>query len=288
MKKLTPAFSLSFVKGLTLVAFSSIISIPSLSLAQSHPYPPTSCAKMEVVSSSTVLRPINFERQLWIEGAAGQEYTINITNRCPTRLLAIVSVDGLNVLNGQKASFDQSGYVVSPHSSTSITGWRKTSNNTAAFYFTYPADSYGARVNKAENLGVIGAAFFLEKEYPRPQYNEYEASRSMPYPVPPSAASPQARGNFNADSSSSGSSSAKAEQSLGTGYGRDIDSRISKTDFERSTIQPIFTTQVRYESRNNLIRMGAIKEPRYYNNPYNSGPQAFPSEEYVPPPPRRY
>ncbi len=273
------------------LAFLTLAPLPSLAQSDyqrsTHPYPPTSCAKMEIVSAGNTLRPINFQQQLWIEGSAGQEYTVNITNRCPTRLLAIVSVDGLNVLNGQKASFDQTGYVVAPHSNTSITGWRKTSNNTAAFYFTYPGDSYGARVNKAENLGVIGAAFFLEKEYPRPQYNEYETSRSMPYPsspMAPGAAAPSARGNFNADSSSL----AKSEQSLGTGYGRDIDSRISKTEFERSTVQPIFTTQVRYESRDNLIRMGAIREPRYYNS-RPSGPDAFPSEQYVPaPPPRRY
>ena len=55
--------------------------------------------------------------------------------------MTVVSVDGINAVTGETASPDQNGYVLSPHQSFEIAGWRKSMNEVAAFYFTQLPDS---------------------------------------------------------------------------------------------------------------------------------------------------
>jgi hypothetical protein len=89
----------------------------------------------------------------WHEGRAyvvgkppGNEYRVTRRNRMREDLLAVVSVDGVNVITGQSADPSQSGYVLSPRSGMDIEGWRRSLSQTAAFYFTSLPDSYAARL----------------------------------------------------------------------------------------------------------------------------------------------
>ena len=50
-----------------------------------------------------------------IAGEPGHEYEIRIRNHGYGRLMAVTSVDGVNVITGRTASPDQSGYVVESH-----------------------------------------------------------------------------------------------------------------------------------------------------------------------------
>ena len=105
----------------------------------------------------------------YIVGTPGHEYRLTLRNRSGERLLAVVSVDGVNVVTGQTADPQQSGYVLAPGGSVEIRGWRKSLSQTAAFYFTDLADSYAARTGRPDNVGVIGVALFREKPVrPRP------------------------------------------------------------------------------------------------------------------------
>jgi|ABSO01.1.fsa_nt_gi Hypothetical protein PA3317 len=99
----------------------------------------------------------------WVVGAPGQEYSIRYCNSTPGRVLAVMSVDGVNVVSGDTASPAQSGYVLSAHECADIKGWRKNNASTAAFYFTELPDAYAARTGRPENVGVIGVAFFRER-----------------------------------------------------------------------------------------------------------------------------
>lgn len=83
-------------------------------------------------------------------------------------LLAVVSVDGVNVIAGQSADPSQSGYVVSSRASIDIQGWRRSLSQTAAFYFTSLPDSYAARTGRPEHVGVIGVAVFRKRQAPPP------------------------------------------------------------------------------------------------------------------------
>ena len=72
----------------------------------------------------------------WVVGTPGHEYSIRYCNTTPGRVLAVMSVDGVNVVSGDTAAPSQSGYVLSAYECADIQGWRKSLARTAAFYFT--------------------------------------------------------------------------------------------------------------------------------------------------------
>src|SRR5262245_36001497 len=78
----------------------------------------------------------------WIVGKPGNEYAVRVRNRLGEEVLGVVSVDGVNVVTGQTATPQQSGYVLPAHQMLDVNGWRKNLGSTAAFYFTALGDSY--------------------------------------------------------------------------------------------------------------------------------------------------
>ena len=63
-------------------------------------------------------------------------------------LLAVVSVDGVNVVTGETAAPAQGGYVIDSWRNLDITGWRKSDAEVAAFHFTASQASYAARTGR--------------------------------------------------------------------------------------------------------------------------------------------
>src|SRR6202521_2211096 len=82
------------------------------------------------------------EGRAYVAGKPGNEYQVSVRNRAREDLLAVMSVDGVNVITGQSADPAQSGYVLSPGRALDVQGWRKNLSETAAFYFTALPDSY--------------------------------------------------------------------------------------------------------------------------------------------------
>jgi hypothetical protein len=108
------------------------------------------------------------EGRAYVAGGPGHEYQIRVRSRHPDELLAVMSVDGVNIITGQTAHPSQSGYVVSPHAPFETQGWRRSLSQTAAFYFTALPDSYAARTGRPDDVGVIGVALFRKKPAPQP------------------------------------------------------------------------------------------------------------------------
>jgi len=104
--------------------------------------------------------------ELWIAGTPGARYGVRLVNRSGERLLAVVAVDGVNIVSGETAGTGQRGYVLSPWGRASLTGWRKSEHEVAAFEFTSLADSYAARTGRPGDVGVIGVAVFRERPQP--------------------------------------------------------------------------------------------------------------------------
>jgi hypothetical protein len=77
-----------------------------------------------------------YRGEYWVAGRPGARYAISVRTRLGERVLAVTSVDGVNVLSGETASWDQTGYVFGSHSQYQITGWRKSSSEVAAFEFS--------------------------------------------------------------------------------------------------------------------------------------------------------
>lgn len=99
----------------------------------------------------------------FLVGDAGDRYSIVIDSHVPSRLEIVVSVDGLDVLDGGEASFEKRGYLVDPHGSIEIDGFRQSMETVAAFRFGSVKSSYANKKHgESRNVGVIGVALFHE------------------------------------------------------------------------------------------------------------------------------
>jgi len=118
-------------------------------------------------------------------GEAGERYTIWLDNRTPARFEVVVSVDGLDVIDGQAASFGKRGYLINPYSSLEIDGFRQSEATVAAFRFGSVRGSYAARKGDDRNVGVIGVALFHERGFPMWPWDPQEIERrrnANPFP----------------------------------------------------------------------------------------------------------
>ncbi|MCC6873317.1 MAG: hypothetical protein IT378_03330 [Sandaracinaceae bacterium] len=99
----------------------------------------------------------------FVVGVPGQRYAIRIDNHTGVSFEAVVSVDGLDVIDGREAAFTKPGYILHAGRSTTIEGFRTSSASVAAFRFGAVASSYAAlSTGSARNVGVIGIALFAE------------------------------------------------------------------------------------------------------------------------------
>lgn len=203
----------------------------------------------------------------FVAGMPGNEYSLRLRNLSAGDVLAVVSVDGVNVLNGETASPDQSGYVIPAYGSLEIKGWRKSLERIAAFYFTDLGDSYAARTGRPDDVGVIGVAVFERKLVKIPMLQDSRPVFSKRAPAP-------------AASSSRADAGAEAEAKLGTGHGRSESSAARVVSFERDSSTPAQVIALRYDSRRNLVAMGVI--PHRHRRP-DRVPDPFPGG-FVPDP----
>jgi hypothetical protein len=96
-------------------------------------------------------------------GAPGERYTLSIESSSASRFEIVASVDGLDVIDGESASFEKRGYLVGAYGSIVIDGFRRSGAEVAAFRLGDVARSYAASKGKARNVGVIGIALFEER-----------------------------------------------------------------------------------------------------------------------------
>jgi hypothetical protein len=230
--------------------------------------------------SGSVLSTHYFRGEYWVEGRPGAHYAIEIHNRVGERLLAVTSVDGVNVLSGATAAWDQEGYVFGPRAGYQITGWRKSHLEVAAFTFTASPDSYAARTGRPGNIGVIGVALFRER--PPPQvYQPPRIAAPAPLPEPPRSAAEEAQ---RASADSAIKAAPAPGPRLGTGHGEREYSYVQDTDFQRAQDEPNEVIRIRYDSLENLIAMGIVRRPGPRPPVANPFPGSAPGE-FVPDPP---
>ncbi len=101
--------------------------------------------------------------RFYVQGNANERYIIRITNPTPNRVEAVVSIDGLDVVDGENGDLRKRGYVVPPYGETRIEGFRTSSADVATFRFSAVSDSYAGKKGKARNVGVIAVALFEEE-----------------------------------------------------------------------------------------------------------------------------
>ena len=100
----------------------------------------------------------------FVVGEEVRRYSIVVRNRTNLRVEVVLSVDGLDVLDGRKASVHKRGYLMAPRSQLKVDGFRQSAEAVAAFRFSAVRESYAAqKYRSTENVGVIGIAVFNER-----------------------------------------------------------------------------------------------------------------------------
>ncbi len=229
----------------------------------------------------------------WVAGRPGARYAVSVRNTTGERVMAVTSVDGVNVVSGDTAAWDQTGYVLSPWQRYDIPGWRKTDTEVAAFHFTALPDAYATRTGRPDHVGVIGVAVFREQPsppvvLPAPEpYHQRGGRERLGRSAAPASPAPSAAAAESAASDSAVASRRMAPASpttrLGTGHGEREHDRVGHTTFERRQHRPDEIIRIRYDSRENLVAMGILRalpvpprpdpfplpsDPRYVPDPY--------------------
>jgi hypothetical protein len=212
------------------------------------------CVGLEVLVDGRPLPAVTYAGNTYLSVPGwGTEYEIRVWHRGPRRVEAVVSVDGLSVIKGQPASEEQRGYLVDPYDQIVIKGWRRSRDTVAAFSFEEREKSYAARTGHPENIGVIGLVAFEEAGVnPRPYLEKADAEAP----------------NAGRRSSDVGNT--------GTGYGRDVDSRVDYVPFTRGPNRRSLTL---YYGTADALRRAGVPVPGSFPTPFPRDP------EFAPPPP---
>lgn len=209
----------------------------------------------------------------FIEGRPGHRYAVVLQNLTGERVLAVVSVDGVNAISGETAGAGQAGYVLGPWQRMEVRGWRKNLSEVAEFEFTALGDSYAARTGRPGNVGVIGVAAFRERRPPPPRW-ESEITQAAPSAkaqagtadaAAPEAAAEGARSRRYAESAQ--------RQQLGTGHGQRRWDAATTTHFEREGRHPNQVLSLWYDSTEALVARGVL--PARWPHSHRQ-PEAFP------------
>jgi len=247
--------------------------------------------------------------QYYVAGTPGHRYALTLDNRTGQRVMAVLSVDGVNAVTGATAGALQSGYVLDPYEHAQVKGWRKNLSEVAEFVFTSVPRSYAARTGRPQNVGVIGVAVFREAYRappalsppawePRDERDDYargnepgakaqaESSDSLagragsaPAPVTAPSGARESGQDFGSGMAKS-RAAPRARQELGTGHGDRRYDPVNTTAFERASDRPDEVISLYYDDWNGLVARGVVAPRRPYR-----APDPFPLT-FAPDPPR--
>ena len=248
------------------------------------------------------------EGKTYIESKDGSKYTLEIKNNTGQRMLIVSSVDGLNVLSGESAGPNDSGYVVDPYSKVEIKGFRYSNDNVGAFEFTKKGDndSYAASKGDQKNCGVIGFRLFNEIYRPVLRVQNFKLvpetwpiwgnSNATPwYDIPYACCIEDKLTSSDtldyktlSDSGPSlGFGEIKSSELLreakppkfdmATKWGEKLESKVTNVEFERGIL--VKSLDIYYASRKSLIQMGV---PITHHQKISS-PESFPGSYAKPP-----
>jgi hypothetical protein len=231
--------------------------------------------------------------RFYVHGQAGERYSIRVNNPTDRRVEAVISVDGLDVVDGETADFkSKRGYVVPARGNLVIDGFRVSTQAVAAFRFSSVAASYAGRKGKARNVGVVGVALFAEKARPqlvlpvqptirpRPRPHHHHGRKTNPAPNPDNFDMEESKASTDdrlseaprsrpAPSGTGGAVSRhsrrirpdfqkkKERSGLGTRFGERRSSGVSFTQFVRAhQTRPTSFAELRYNDARGLLALG--------------------------------
>jgi hypothetical protein len=242
----------------------------------SRPWPPAPYAAGSLVSvqvqvegaATPLYAAVDGSGRYYVQARQGARYTVRLENRSGERLAVRMTVDGLNVISGDRQTVDQSGrmYVLDPWESADIQGWRTSLDDVRRFTFVDERASYAARSGQANSrMGWIELAVYRERHRygwrppERPDVTAREGRREPSAPA--DAPAPRASGDEAArdrSASKSGHPQAGAVESYpGTGWGERTHDPVRLVDFEPES-WPAERITLRYEYAAALRALGIL------------------------------
>lgn len=251
--------------------------------------------EIEILVNGKPITEYAHKGNTYVEGRKGSEYSIRIRNNTNTRIVAITSVDGLNVLTGEPASSQDSGFVLNAYETIEVPGWKLNNAEGAKFTFSDPGGSYSVQAEQGDNnLGLIGLKVFKEKpryigiptpviRHYSPLYDDGLRPRTMIPDGVPWYGSSTSVGIGSADGALYSKSTCDAvlascsnnasmtlgaaetvayaaaaapePANLGTGFGQVTEMRTTQVAFERESFADA-TLIVNYNTKKNLQKLG--------------------------------
>lgn len=277
--------------------------------------------RVEIIQEGRALRHFNHDGKVYAEVPESGDFQVRLTNDSSRRRMAVVSVDGRNVVDGTEAGYDGSGYVLDPWQSVTIPGWLRSNQTCARFTLVTSEESYAAKMGAGtKNVGVVGVAVFDEKPKPvmfQPPPIIIREEHHHHWPKPSPFWWSTTTGNSGSFGSSYGSSTVRGSsddftlsaesgpsqtrgsvqtevsrglgeksggsgaKDVGTGYGAEAAFYTRTAEFTRATRHPSLGVTLRYGVTAKLREWGVPVDTRPV-----AEPNPFPAAPgYAPPPP---
>lgn len=217
--------------------------------------------------------------RVYVEALRGREFTIRLYNPGPGRAAAALSVDGRNVVDAKRTSAkDAVKWILEPGQSIDIPGWQVSGRTSRRFFFTETSRSYAKWLGDTSNTGTIEAVFYRERRPPvivggLRQKDENARADERARRDGPASAAPSAK---------SAPAPKESEQFAATGIGERTDFPVSWTSFDEED-RPAARVSVRYEFREELVRLGVLPRERGEELYARDRARGF-SPEYAPDP----
>jgi hypothetical protein len=202
-------------------------------------------SSMIVLVGDAPAREYRHDGTVYIEALRGRDFAIRITNPTPYRVAVALSVDGLNTIDARHTdAWSAQKWVLDPWESTVISGWQVDQDNARRFFFTGEQSSYGAALGKIENLGVIEAVFYRERQH---RAHANAAPKAMQPTAPP----------IEGNAAGSAKSGAVSDEYAATGMGERDRHEIVDVDIDLDP-RPVASARIRYEFRPQLVKLGVL------------------------------
>jgi hypothetical protein len=242
----------------------------------------------------------SYDGKIFIEARDNSKFSIRISNDSWYRIESVISVDGLSIINGKKATNDSIGYVINGLSNAAIDGWRVSNEQVSEFVFSNKKKSLSAETGYGiDDVGVISCRIFKEKQY-------YTTYTQIPYTFSFSEQHPKwdnggtgtrlygntttdavncfyssntvslnEKSNFKSKSLRREIKSEEPNFDMGTSWGKNVESKVREVSFEREYMTQEFN--IYYGSRIMLANLGIELDKEYKINKY---PNGFADDKY--------
>jgi len=221
--------------------------------------------RLEVLVHGRPIKVYSHEGEAYVEGRKGSEFTLRVHNDSSGNIEAVITIDGLSVMNGKKGGYAVGGYLVRPYSYVDVPGWRLSNSAVAKFLFSEREEAYASLMDVPDNIGVIGCAVFPEK-VKIPVFRDDDRPHLL--------GGPQTFGGRAMRGS--------ASKGVGCGFGQQIDHKVTEVQFERLSLTvPTAVLKILYGDKAQLKEWGVPlqESPKVALNPFPCEPTGC-----VPPP----